>query len=128
MGRKHCKGMASPYKQGKHSRCLILRHESKFFQVKLLVFIHSACSCTNCGLKCFPESCELHHLNFLFFFCNFFSQATDIPSRKKNCLESTSRSSVARLKARLVIPSFAVLHTEKLFSVQHCKAGNDAWG
>ena len=44
----------------------------------------------------------------------FSFRATDTLSRikKKNCQESTSCSSVAK-KARLVIPSLAVLHTEK---------------
>ena len=31
--------------------------------------------------------------------------------------------------SQAIIPSFAMLHTKSLlFSVQHCKAGNKAWG
>ena len=65
--RLQCKRMASLYKHMGNTLgaiTLILRCESKFFQVKFLVFIHSACLYTNHGLKCFPESYELHSLIF----------------------------------------------------------------
>ena len=56
---------------------LILRRESKFFQVKVLVFLgfffHSVCTYKNYGLKCFLESCESHYLMFFptLIVCNF---------------------------------------------------------
>ena len=52
---------------GKNLKChtfnsLILRHESKFFQVKFLVSTHSACPCKNYVPECYqtPHECRRH--------------------------------------------------------------------
>ena len=49
---------------------LILRRESKFFQVKFLVFIHSACSYKNYALKYSQNPHELYSFFSIYLVCN----------------------------------------------------------
>ena len=58
VGKKHRKHMASLY--GRIGNTLGAITLIGVNQNSGLVFIHSACSYTNHGLKCFPEFCELH--------------------------------------------------------------------
>ena len=60
----------------------------------------------------------------------FFFRATDTISRKKNCPESTTQYSQTHSPYPQVLFSAVQFYTlkSKLFSVHHCKAGNNAWG
>ena len=89
---KHCKCMASLYKHmGKLQSAitLIQRRESKIPSIKFLVLTYSACSCKNYGPKCSQKPHELNYLNSFFFF-----RGNHTLSRKKNCLESSTKKIV----------------------------------
>ena len=58
---------------------LILRYESKFPAIKILVLTHSACPCKKYLPKCSQVLSELHLFKFLFF------QASVHTKQKKNC-------------------------------------------
>ena len=97
-GRKTLQTHGFLYKHmGKLQRAitLILRCESKFFQVKSLVSTHSACPCKNYPPKCSLTPHELDYLiiylfNYLFKFAFFFYLVYNKSLRlivKKECFD-----------------------------------------